>query len=31
MYMHEKLLKARGIIFTIGLAIVIAVWKFIVQ
>jgi hypothetical protein len=33
MYMHDKLLKARGIIYTIGLAVVvvIVVWKLMVR
>jgi hypothetical protein len=33
MYMHDKLLKARGIIYTIGLAVVVVIvaWKFIVR
>jgi hypothetical protein len=33
MYMHDKLLKARGIIYTIGLAVavVIVVWEHIVR
>jgi hypothetical protein len=33
MYMHDKLLKARGIIYSIGLGVVvvIAVWKLIVR
>jgi len=33
MYMHDKLLKVRGIIYTIGLAglVVVVVWKLIVR
>jgi hypothetical protein len=33
MYMHDKLLKARGIIYTIGLAVVVVIvaWKLIVR
>ena len=33
MYMHDKLLKARGIVYTIGFAVVvvIVVWKLIVR
>jgi len=33
MYMHDKLLKARGVIYALALAVVvvIAVWKLIVR
>jgi hypothetical protein len=34
MYMHDKLLRARGIIYTVGLGIVVialAVWKLVLQ
>ncbi len=33
MYMHDKLLKARGIVYTIGFAVVVVtvLWKLIVR
>jgi len=33
MYMHDKLLRARGIVYTIGLAVVVVIvaWKLIVR
>jgi hypothetical protein len=33
MYMNDKLLKARGIIYSVGLAVVVAivVWKLVVR